>query len=142
MKPVLADSSYYIALLNTRVVSHDAAIRWSRAVSAPIVVTEHVLVEVGNWLARTATRRLFTRLVATLRSDPGTIIIDASPSLFERGLSLYRRRADKAWSFTDCVSFAAMKERRIQAALTADRHFEQAGYRALLLESPPAVDAT
>jgi hypothetical protein len=31
-----------------------------------------------------------------------------------------------------------MSEMRITQALTADHHFEQAGYRALLREDPPA----
>jgi uncharacterized protein len=33
---------------------------------------------------------------------------------------------------TDCISFAAMKDEGIIEALTGDRHFEQAGFRALL----------
>ena len=40
--------------------------------------------------------------------------------------------ADKDWSLTDCVSFLVMQDRRLTEALTADRHFEQAGFVALL----------
>lgn len=40
--------------------------------------------------------------------------------------------ADKAWSLTDCISFTIMQENNIVEALTTDRHFEQAGYKALL----------
>jgi predicted nucleic acid-binding protein len=32
----------------------------------------------------------------------------------------------------DCVSFVVMEERGMMDALTADEHFEQAGFRALL----------
>ena len=39
---------------------------------------------------------------------------------------------DKEWPLTDCVSFVVMKERGITEALTGDRHFEQAGFVALL----------
>ena len=36
-----------------------------------------------------------------------------------------------AWSLTDCISFAVMTERGLADALTADHHFEQAGFRAV-----------
>jgi hypothetical protein len=52
--------------------------------------------------------------------------------LFEAGTDLYSRRSDKEWSLTDCISFVVMQEQGIGEALTGDRHFEQAGFRALL----------
>ena len=36
------------------------------------------------------------------------------------------------WSLTDCISFVVMRHHEIAEALTADRHFEQAGFAALL----------
>lgn len=47
---------------------------------------------------------------------------------------MYSRHTDKTWGLVDCISFVAMQERGITEALTADRHFVQAGFRALLLE--------
>ena len=49
-----------------------------------------------------------------------------------RGIDLYARHPDKEWSLTDCISFAAMEQRGLFEALTGDRHFEQAGFRAML----------
>jgi hypothetical protein len=49
-----------------------------------------------------------------------------------RGLDLYRRRPDKAWSLTDGLSFVVMTDRGLTDALTGDHHVEQAGFRALL----------
>ncbi|MDP7134637.1 MAG: PIN domain-containing protein, partial [Planctomycetota bacterium] len=45
-------------------------------------------------------------------------------------------RLDKGWSLTDCVSFVVMQERGLVDALTTDLHFQQAGFRALLLQDP------
>lgn len=42
--------------------------------------------------------------------------------------NLYKERPDKLWSFTDCLSFVIMKERRITEAFTSDHHFVQAGF--------------
>ena len=36
------------------------------------------------------------------------------------------------WSLTDCISFMVMDDEGLKEALTADRHFEQAGFTALL----------
>ncbi|MEZ6110800.1 MAG: hypothetical protein R3C99_07290 [Pirellulaceae bacterium] len=40
---------------------------------------------------------------------------------------------DKAWSLADCLSFV-QKQEGLTDALTADHHFVQAGFRALMLE--------
>jgi predicted nucleic acid-binding protein len=52
--------------------------------------------------------------------------------LFERGLRLFFDRPDKEWSLTDCISFTVMRDHKIVRALTADRHFAQAGFAVLL----------
>ena len=53
-------------------------------------------------------------------------------ALFERGIKLYSKRPDKERSLTDCISFTVMDDLQLVEALTADHHFEQAGFRALL----------
>lgn len=67
------------------------------------------------------------------RADPFEVV-EASPELFHRGLVLYEERQDKEWGLTDCISFVTMRDRGLQAALTTDRDFEQAGFTALLRE--------
>ena len=56
----------------------------------------------------------------------------ASRDLLDRALGLYHQHADKEWTLTDCTSFVVMREREITTALTADHHFEQAGFVSLL----------
>jgi predicted nucleic acid-binding protein len=45
---------------------------------------------------------------------------------------LYRQRPDKSWGATDCASFIVMRQLGIEAALTVDHHFEQAGFQRLI----------
>lgn len=59
-------------------------------------------------------------------------IVRLTPELLDRGVSLLRNRPDKEWPLTDCISFVVMQEQGLSDALTADRHFEQAGFKSLL----------
>jgi predicted nucleic acid-binding protein len=61
-----------------------------------------------------------------------TTIVAQTSELFRTGLDLYRRRLDKAYSLTDCMSMAICKEQRIRQVLTTDRHFAQEGFEILL----------
>jgi uncharacterized protein len=47
---------------------------------------------------------------------------------FERAVELFFQFRDKGFSFTDCTSFAVMRELRLAKALTTDRHFRQMGF--------------
>jgi hypothetical protein len=67
-----------------------------------------------------------------LQQQKELAILPASRPLLEEGLVLYESRPDKEWSLTDCISFVVMQKERIAEALTGDRHFEQAGFVALL----------
>jgi len=131
MNALFADTSYYVALLAEADTRHKAAVRWSRAATR-IVLTDCVVLELGNSLARSRWRTLFPELIQDLRGDPLVEVVPLSRGLLDAGLSLYAERPDKEWSLADCIAFAVMKEKDITDALTTDHHFEQAGFKALL----------
>ena len=64
--------------------------------------------------------------------DKATTVVPAATELFNRGRELFRKRPDKQWGITHSISFAVMQEHGLSGALTADHHFEQAGFHALL----------
>lgn len=49
-----------------------------------------------------------------------------------QALALYQSRSDKAWGLTDHISFVVMQQQKLTDAATTDRHFIQAGFRALM----------
>ena len=59
-------------------------------------------------------------------------MVEISPGDEQRGWDLYGGRRDKSWGMTDCTSMIVMQDRQIVQVLTADRHFEQAGFEVLL----------
>lgn len=132
MKEVFADTFYFLAILDSAATHHAQARAATAAQSARLVTTAWVLIELANSLSRRAHRQKFLTTLERLRSDPGVLIIDPEPALYEAGIHLYAAQSDKDWSLTDCISFVVMERRGITNALTGDHHFEQAGFRALL----------
>ncbi|HQU43116.1 MAG: hypothetical protein B7Z73_04515 [Planctomycetia bacterium 21-64-5] len=132
MSRAFADSYFYLALADPRDSGYVRAQVLSRTWNGAIVTTQWVLMEVGDALCAPRDRPRFLALLGLLAADPNVSIVPAEPSWFERGLDLYRRRPDKEWSLTDCNSFVVMEDEGLREALTADVHFEQAGFIALL----------
>jgi predicted nucleic acid-binding protein len=132
MKPVFADTSYYVALLGSRDAWHARAVEFSANLLSRIFVTEYILVETASMFCRGSDRALYLTLVRDLETDPLTRIIPASQALFRQGLDLFAARPDKDWSLVDCISFVVMKQHRLIDVLTTDDHFKQAGFNRLL----------
>jgi len=132
MTPVFADAFYFFALLNEKDAAHSAAKFFSSQTDAPYLTTAWVLTEVADGCADPERRDLFLQLLEMLHESPDAKIIPASEELFERGVELFRQRPDKDWPLTDCISFVVMEDEGITEVLTGDKHFEQAGFRALL----------
>jgi uncharacterized protein len=127
-----ADASYYLALLNPDDEFHEQAASLASGLTGTIVTSAWVLSELAGRLAAVANRRAFLSLVADLRAHRDVVIVRADQRSFELGLELYAQRPDKEWSLVDCISFNIMRKRRIAEALSADHHFEQAGFQVLL----------
>ena len=132
MTMVFADTFFYLALLNPGDSAHAETVKFSRSFKARTLTTAWVVTEVGDALSAPVQRRLFVDFLDSLRHNPTVTIIPPSGELFESGFNLFSRRPDKAWSMTDCISFATMERYGLTEALTGDRHFEQAGFSALL----------
>lgn len=133
MKPAFADTAYFLALLNPADQLHSKARSLKLGESKPMVTTEFVLMEVGDGLSRPGNRLLFARFLELLRSQSDVEIVAATPQLFHQGCEFHASRSDKEWSLTDCTSFVVMAEHDIEEALTSDHHFEQAGFKPLML---------
>jgi predicted nucleic acid-binding protein len=86
-----------------------------------------------------ATRGIAARGYERIRRDAQIEVVPHSGEFSAGALRLFTDRPDKDWSLTDCLSFLVMGRRNIQEALTADHHFGQAGLRAVLSNTPPAL---
>jgi len=102
-----------------------------------VVTTEAVCWEWLNAMSDPATRSIAALGYERIRRDARIEVVPHSGELSAGAIRLYTDRSDKVWSVTDCLSFIVMDRRNIRDALTADRHFEQAGLRAVLSDIPP-----
>ena len=129
------DTSFAVALSSEADQNHSRAWRISIAIEAlncRILTTRAVLLEIGNALSRLRYRASVIELLASLHIDPQLTILPLSDDLYEKAFELFSSRPDKEWGMVDCVSFVVMEQRGLTKALTADLHFEQAGFQALL----------
>ena len=132
MNGFFADTFYFFALLNPLDEAHRRASEFSESHNSPLITTAWVLTELADGLSRSFARAAFPGIVEKLRANPLHVIVPPSEGLFQAGCNLYRARLDKKWSLTDCISFEVMREYGLTDALTADHHFEQAGFKCLL----------
>lgn len=122
------DTGYILALVNENDQHHAEALALSEQFDGqPIIVTDAVLLEIGNALSR-MDRNAAVQIIQDLRESPGVTVVNLTPELFESGFDLYRRHTDKHWGLVDCVSFVVMRRMGLTTALAFDQHFVQAGF--------------
>ena len=134
---VFLDTSFSIAVAILRDEFHERALELADEIETKhteIITTQAIVLEIGNALSKLKYRQSAVGIIQRLESDLNTSIISLTDELYDEAFELFRNRSDKEWGLVDCISFVVMRERNIEAALTADEHFIQAGFRALLRE--------
>jgi len=132
MKAVFADSFHFLALLNCKEALHERAMPEHCRAWPKMVTTDCIILEIGDALCNPRDHDDSLAFYELLQADRRFKIIQLSPALLERDIKRFHDRQDKDWPLTDCISFVVMEDENIREALTGDRHFEQAGFKALL----------
>lgn len=132
---VFVDTQAWIALIQPNDQYREIVLRmWPTSPEVVIVTSEFVLAEFLGFVCERGptARREAAGAVRRAANTSGTLVFPATSALFEAGLRLYEARPDKGYSLVDCTSMAIMRERGVDGVLTADRHFEQEGFKPLL----------
>jgi len=128
---IFVDSGFVIALINQRDQYHQRALELADKFEGyPLLITDAVLLEIGNALVRKYKQEAIEFIEQFLAADE-VEIISLDPQLFQQALGLYKNYQDKEWGLVDCVSFVVMWQAGINQVLTFDRHFVQAGFQVL-----------
>jgi predicted nucleic acid-binding protein len=132
MRKIFVDTSYWIAVLNPTDSLHEFANNLTLTLfPSKLVTSELILNELLNHYSGSGSRfrEITSNLTCQIQEDENMEVIPITSQLFASAFQLYAQRQDKAWSHTDC---SIMEELGITEALTYDKHFEQAGFAALL----------
>lgn len=133
---IFVDTSFFIALINSRDADHHQAVKLQEQLSKQAVqkiTSDYVLLELCDGLAKLNYRQFSMQLIDLIEQDESFKIIPASSEITQAAWVLFKSRPDKEWGLTDCTSFVIMEKLNLTSALTADHHFKQAGFEALLL---------
>jgi predicted nucleic acid-binding protein len=132
---VFVDTAYLVALTNASDRHHGEAVSLAEAWTKQrqtFLTTDAVLIEYGNFFARSPLRRLAAATVARLRATQGWTVVPMVRDVLARAEARYASHLDKAWSVTDCLSMEVMHDQKLSDVATTDAHFAQAGFRPLM----------
>lgn len=129
---IFVDTLFVIAQINQRDQYHEKASQLADQFDGyPLLVTDAVLLEIGNALAHNFKREAIAIIEHFLTSEE-VKIVNLTPELFNQAFAEYKKYQDKEWGLIDCVSFIVMRKEGVRQALTFDHHFEQAGFQVLM----------
>jgi len=135
VKKVFVDSFFWTAVVRPNDPYREQALAAAAELGdASLVTTEEVLFEFLAAVARSdrRVREAAVRSVEAMIDSDSVELVAQSHHSFVAGLERYKRRLDKGYSLTGCVSMNVMDEQGIRSVLTNDRHFEQEGYEILI----------
>lgn len=135
MEWVFVDTSGWVALKHKGDSLWQAATRLNRSLltkKSRYVTSNFVLDEAYTLLRLRAGHHIAVELGEEIANSRLITVVHVSPMLEDEAWQIFKRYDDKEFSFTDCTSFAIMRQRNISEAFTNDHHFEQFGYQVLL----------
>src|SRR5690348_12381296 len=129
---MLLDTSGLLCLLHRAEPLHARAVEIYRSAQVRITHGYVLAAFVALCHVRGLPRPTVLEFVQNLTSNPDITTVWCDESLHGHAMALLADRLDKTYSLCDAASFFIMRDCRITAALTTDRHFEQEGFERLL----------
>lgn len=132
MASVFVDTGGWMACADSMDPAHaracaarDAALKAGRALITTDYVVDETLTLIRLRLGLTAAETWWQQINGSRRLRWERVDTER----FDRARDLFFQYRDKDFSFTDCTSFVVMRELKLTAALTTDRHFRQMGFQ-------------
>ena len=131
MERLFVDTGAWFSYLNAVDPDHGAIVpvleEWERR----LVTTDYVFDELVTVCRYRVGHSAACVAGSALRGMGITLLVEVQPADREQAWEQFRREEDKAYSFTDCTSFAVMRRLGLTAAAAVDEHFRRAGFHIL-----------
>ena len=125
---LFVDTGAFIALIDADDENHKAAAafyRNSKEKGARFVTTNFVVCETMNYLRARISHDIAVLFRENLKKSGFNEIITVTASIEEAAFAIFKRYADKDFSFTDYTSFSIMRSLKLRTAFAFDKHFGQ-----------------
>jgi predicted nucleic acid-binding protein len=132
---IFVDTSGFYALLAGKDPCHEKAaaiLKKASSASTRFVTTDYVLDETATLFKARGLGHRLDLFFSDLAASHACRTLWTGADDFARARDYFLRHKDKDYSFTDCVSFCAMRAGGLRRALTTDAHYLQAGFQPML----------
>jgi len=135
MDTVLVDTGAIFAMKNDADARHKAALQFfNKAIQynlCSLVTTDFIIFETVTLMKARLGNTVAIEAGKYLRINEHIKALKVTEGIIKKAWDIFDKYDDKSFSFTDCTSFAFMKERNITKAFTFDQHFNQFGFECV-----------
>lgn len=127
---VFVDTSAFFAIENERDRHHARALVARDALMSKgerLVTTDYILDEVYTLIRVRVGHRAAVDFGESVQRSRFVRVEPVTSEDFEAAWQIFRRYDDKAFSFTDCTSFALIQRLNVRVAFAFDRNFQEYG---------------
>ena len=132
---IFVDTSAWYATEVEDDVNHEPACKFLSEIASGkhgvSITTDYVLDETLTLLRSRRDLESANGFMDKIRKSKSVRVFWIDEESFKKALDIFRKSNSKSWSFTDCTSFALMRELGVPSAFTFDRHFREAGFQPL-----------
>jgi predicted nucleic acid-binding protein len=125
---IFVDTSIWYAANVAEDPDHAAARELLLSAASDLVTTDYVVDELLTLLVARKHRDVAVRIGGDFWAETCCRLEWCSERDVAEAWKVFLMFDDKAWSFTDCVSYAVMKRLAINEAFALDEHFKQFGF--------------
>jgi predicted nucleic acid-binding protein len=135
---LFADTGAWCALYDRSDIHHaraSALLKELKRKKTQLITSDYVLDESLTLLRFRAGHKEAVDLGRWMLQSPLVKVINVDEKIWQSAWEMFGRYGDKGFSFTDCTSFAIMRQLGLLNAFAFDHNFEQAGFVMLPTES-------